>query len=89
MMASGPIRMLYVIGKDFTGYEAGALWDDSAFGIKHWRDFSRVAVVGDQGWLHTAVSLFKPLYPCPVRLFRLAELSGARTWITDAEQAGA
>jgi hypothetical protein len=26
MMAKGPLRMIYVIGKDFTGYELGALW---------------------------------------------------------------
>jgi hypothetical protein len=89
MLGKGPIRMLYVIGQDFTGYELGALWDDGAFGIKHWRDFSRVAVVGDQSWLHAAVTLFKPFFPCAVRLFRLAELSAARAWITGAEPAGA
>ena len=36
MMAKGPIRMLYVIGRDFTGFELEALWDDSAFGLRHW-----------------------------------------------------
>lgn len=89
MIGKGPIRMLYVIGQDFTGYEFGALWEDGAFGIKHWRDFRRVAVVGDQGWLRTAVALFRPFFPCAVRLFRLAELSLARAWITGAEQEGA
>lgn len=88
MMAKGPIRMIYVIGKDFSGYEVGALWDDGTFGIRHWRDFSRVAVVADQSWLRAAVNLFKPFFPCAVRLFRLAELSAARAWITDTEQAG-
>ena len=33
MMAKGPIRMLYVIGEDFTGFEPEALWDDSVFGL--------------------------------------------------------
>jgi enoyl-[acyl-carrier-protein] reductase (NADH) len=45
MMAKGPIRMLYVVGKEFTGFELEALWDDSAFGIKHWHDFSQIALV--------------------------------------------
>ncbi len=89
LMAKGPIKMIYMVGKDFTGYELGALWDDSTFGIKHWRDFSRVAVVGDQTWLRTAVSLFKPFFPCTVRLFRLAELSAAKAWIAGAEHGGA
>ena len=47
MMAKGPIKMLYVIGDDFIGYEFEALWDNSAFGVKHWADFSRIAVVAD------------------------------------------
>ena len=47
MMAKGPIGMLYVIGKEFTGFELEALWDDSAFGIKHWHDFRHIAVVTD------------------------------------------
>jgi len=89
MMGRGSIRMLYIIGQEFTGYELGALWDDGAFGIRHWRDFSQIAVVGDQAWLRTAVTLFKPFLPCAVRLFSLAERSAARAWITGAEQAGA
>lgn len=81
MMTKGPIRMLYVLGKDFAGYDLGALWDDSAFGIRHWRDFTRVAIVGDQGWLHAAVNMFKPLFPCDVRLFMLSELAEAKDWV--------
>ena len=74
MMAKSPIRMIYVIGKDFTGCGVGALWTDGAFDIKHWRAFSRGALVGDQDWLRTAVGLFKPFSPCAVRLFGLADL---------------
>ena len=48
MIAKGPVKFLYVAGKDFEGYELEALWDDSAFGVKHWHDFTRVAVVADQ-----------------------------------------
>ena len=87
MMAKGPIDMLYVIGNDFTGYELQALWDDSAFGVKHWSDFRRVAVVGDQAWLHAAVALFKPFFPCEVRLFSLSDLPAAKGWIKDAQKA--
>jgi hypothetical protein len=34
MMAKGPIRMLYVTGREFTGLEPEALWDDSVFGFE-------------------------------------------------------
>jgi hypothetical protein len=84
MMAKGPIKMLYVIGKEFTGYELEAMWDDGAFGIKHWREFRQVAVVADQAWLRAAVSMFTPFFPAEVRLFALAELSEAKDWIAAA-----
>ena len=86
MIAKGPVKLLYVAGKDFEGYELEALWDDSAFGVKHWHDFTRVAVVADQAWLRAAVTMFKPFLPCEVRLFNLGDLAAAKTWITCTEK---
>jgi hypothetical protein len=86
MMAKGPVRMLYVIGKDFTGFELEALWDDSAFGLRHWHDFSRIAVVTDQAWMNAMVNMFKPFFHGEVRPFRLAELSDAKGWITGSPE---
>jgi stage II sporulation SpoAA-like protein len=87
MMAGGPIKMLYVAGKEFVGYELEALWDDSTFGLKHWRQFTRIAVVTDTVWLRAAVSMFCPFFPSEIRLFRLADLAAAKVWIqrTDKE----
>ena len=31
MMAKGPIKMLYVVGSEFTGFDLEALWDDTEF----------------------------------------------------------
>lgn len=89
MMAKGPIRILYVIGKEFTGFELEALWDDSVFGFKHWHDFSHIALVTDHVWLSAIVSMFKPFFHGEVRLFRLSELHAAKDWIADAKRAGA
>ena len=86
MIAKGPVKLLYVAGKDFEGYELEALWDDSAFGVKHWHDFTRVAVVANQAWLRAAVTMFKPFLPCEVRLFNLGDLAAAKTWITCTEK---
>ena len=88
MMSKGPIKMLYVIGKEFTGFEAGALWDDSVFGLRHWHDFSHIAVVTDHAWLRAMVGMFKPFFHGDVRLFSLAELSTAKSWIKDSKRAG-
>lgn len=85
MIARGPIKMLYVIGKGVTGFELEALWDDGAFGLKHWYDFSRIAVVTDHPWLRAGVSMFKPFFHGDVRLFGLSELPSAKTWIGQSQ----
>jgi hypothetical protein len=86
MMTKGPIRLLYVIGKDFTGFEPAALWDDSMFGIKHRHDFSHIAVVTDHPWLSAVVNMFKPFFHGEVRVFRFAELPAAKDWITSTQE---
>ena len=89
MMAKGPIKMIYIIGKEFTGYNLEALWDDGAFGIKHWREFRRIAVVTDQAWIRASISMFAPFFPAEVRLFDLSEFSAAQVWIIDAQHIAA
>lgn len=82
LMAKGPVKMLYVIGAGFTGFDLEALWDDSAFGVAHWHDFSKIALVTDHAWMGGVISMFKPFFHGEVRLFRLAHLSAAKDWIT-------
>jgi hypothetical protein len=89
MLAKGPIRMLYVIGKEFTGFELEALGDDGNLGFKHWRDFSHVAVVTDQAWLRAAVSMFMPFFHGEVRMFGLSQLPAAKNWIMGGQRATA
>jgi hypothetical protein len=82
MMAKGPIRMLYVIGDAFTGFEPGGLWGDGVFGLRHWHDFSHIAVVTDHTWLSAMVNMFKPFFHGEVRLFRLDQLPAAKDWVS-------
>jgi hypothetical protein len=82
MMTNGPIRMLYVIGEDFTGFEPGGLWGDGVFGLRHWHDFSHVAVVTDHAWLSAMVNMFKPFFHGEVRLFGLDQLPAAKDWVS-------
>ena len=84
MMAKGPIRMLYVIGKEFTGFEPEALWDDSVFGFKHWHDFIRIAVVTDHAWICAAVGMLKPFFHAEVRRFSFSKIAVAKDWVTAA-----
>ena len=81
MMGSGPVRMLYVIGPGFTGFDLRAMADDAGFGLRHLHDFNQIAVVSDHLALNAMVSVFKPFFHGEVRVFRLAELEQAKHWI--------
>src|SRR5579863_8238691 len=45
----GKIRVLFEM-TDFHGWEAGALWQDIKFDVKHFTDIERLAMVGDKKW---------------------------------------
>lgn len=79
--AEGKVKLLYLIGPGFKGFSAGAAWDDAKLGFLHMGDFARVAVVTDVEWIRMGVKLMAPLMPCPVHVFHLAELAGAKSWI--------
>ena len=74
-MVQGLIKMLYVAGPDFTGSELEALWDDAAFGFKHWHQLKRIAVVTENAWLRAAIAMSCPFFPSQIQLFKLAELT--------------
>jgi hypothetical protein len=79
--AEGKVKVLLVCGEDFTGYSAGAVWDDAKFGFLYMHDIAGVAVVTDADWLRLGVKALSPLIACPVALFHVAELDAAREWI--------
>jgi hypothetical protein len=78
---SGPIRFLFVLGDAFEGYEPTAMWDDTFFGLKHIKDFEKIAVVTDDALYAGAIRLFSSLMPCEVKVFPLSERDAAKAWI--------
>lgn len=78
--AQGKARFVYVIGPEFEGFEAGAMLDDALFGVTHWRDFERIAVVTDHDWIANGMRMFMPLLPAKTKLFKAGEQSDALTW---------
>ena len=76
------IRLLYVLGADFTGFSSGAAWEDTELGMKHLTRFDMIAVVTDQDWLKHAVNLFGYLMPGKVKVFSVAEEPEASAWLT-------
>lgn len=78
---SGKLRLLYHLGEDFDGFEAGALWEDAKVGLSHLADWERIAVVTDIDWLRTATKAFGFAMPGDVRIFSNSEIGAAREWL--------
>ena len=75
------IRLLYVLGPEFTGYDAEAMWDDTKLGLKTFNSYERMGIVTDATWVRRSVKAFGWLIPGDVRVFHVDQLDAARTWI--------
>jgi hypothetical protein len=82
MQAGTPIRLLIELHA-FEGWTAGALWEETKFAAKHFRDIERIAVVGESRW-EKGIKLFvKPFTGAKVRFFDMQALAQARQWIEE------
>lgn len=75
------LRVYYELGPAFTGFDAGALWEDFKVGVGHWSRWGRVAVVTDVDWIRHAVDAFRFMMPDQVRVFATAQATEARAWV--------
>lgn len=82
------IRLLYHLGREFSGFEPAALWEDAKIGLKRLASWDRIAVVTDVEWIRAATKAFGFLLRGQVRLFHDGELNAAREWLTESATAG-
>lgn len=59
-----------------------AIWQDLKFDVKHYRDFTHIAVIGEPEWLAAMTKLAAPLVPAEVRVFAREEQEAALLWLT-------
>jgi len=77
----GKVRLLYHIGNEFSGVEAGAMWDDAKVGFKHFTAWERIAVVTDVDWMRNLTRFFGFVMHGHVKVFKNDQLSEAKNWI--------
>lgn len=75
------VRLLYVLGADFDGFEAGAALDDTRLGLRHWSDFEKLGMVTDHTGYRGMVKAISFLLPGETRVFELAEVDDAVAWL--------
>ncbi len=79
----GKLRLLFDM-TDFHGWEASAAWEDFKFGIEHFADIERLAMLGDKEWQHGMAIFCKPFTKAQVRYFDHAKAAEARQWLEQA-----
>jgi hypothetical protein len=78
--AQGKVRLLAQL-ENFHGWDMHAAWDDFKFGMQHYHDFERIAMVGDRKWEKWMAALCKPFSKAEVRYFDASEAEAAWAWI--------
>ena len=79
----GKLRVLF----DMTGlhgWEAGAAWEDFKFGLAHFADIERLAMVGERKWQQGMATFCKPFTKATVRYFDHAHSVEVRQWLGEA-----
>ncbi|HVS75819.1 MAG TPA: STAS/SEC14 domain-containing protein [Steroidobacteraceae bacterium] len=78
----GKVRIYYEIGPTFSGFDVGAVWEDTKLGLEHLSRWERMAVVTDVRWIRLAVGAFRFMMPGKLRVFDAAQAAEARSWIS-------
>jgi len=82
------LRLLYLLGHEFTGFSAGAAWEDTKVGMRHFAHFERVAVVSDKDWIRNMVKAFGFALPGEVRVYEGDDRDDAEDWINEPRSPG-
>lgn len=77
------VRLLYVLGVEFTGFDAKAMLEDALLGVSRYTAWDRVAVVTDEAWLRLGVKALHLIMPRHFRLYGNAELEQAKAWLAE------
>ena len=79
----GKLSVLFEM-TDFHGWEAGALWEDTKFAIKHFDDIEKLAMVGEERWQHGMATFCKPFTKATIQYFEHGKAAAALTWLVEA-----
>lgn len=80
MIDKGKIRILFHL-IDFSGWTASAAWEDTKFGVKHFNDIERLAIVGEK-MLEKGMAMFcKAFTTAEIKFYNHDEIKKAEKWI--------
>jgi len=73
---------VYAEMEEFKGMSVNTFMKDLHYGLKHWRDIEREAVVSDKGWIKSWIGFASKIVPhIEVRVFSFEESEKAKEWV--------
>ena len=82
LAAEGKVEAIRPVG-GFSRRDLHALWDDLKFGLKHYSDFDRIAMVGERKWEKWMVQVSKPFTKAKMRYFDASQVDEAWAWLRE------
>ncbi|AYF44072.1 SpoIIAA-like protein [Halobacteriovorax sp. BALOs_7] len=80
------VSLLFYLNENYEGYTPGAVFEDTAMGVKYFNVMKRCAVVTDSPLITGAVNLFAPIIPIDFKSFKISELSKAKMWLGETPE---
>ena len=78
----GKINILFQM-HDFHGWQAGALWEDIKFDMKHFAHIQRLAMIGEKSWQKGMSKFCAPFTTAKIRYFQPEQIEEAKQWIEE------
>jgi len=78
----GKMRVLLDMTR-FRGWDAGGLWEEVKFDLKHLNDMERLAAIGEKRWQQVLTVFACSMLPSATRYFDASEAEQARAWIAE------
>jgi hypothetical protein len=69
----------------FQGWEVEALWEEIKFGVAHFADIERLAIVGETKWQQGMATFAKPFTKATIQYFDHANTTQAQQWLSEAQ----
>ena len=83
----GKLRVLFDM-TGFHGWDAGALWEDIKFDIKHFADIERLAMVGEKKWQQGMATFCQAVHESDDPILRSRDAAEARKWLGETSASG-
>lgn len=81
LLCDGQTRRFFILLRDMDRFEAGAVWEDLKFDLKHKEQYGKMAVVGDRRWEEWVISISRPFFNAEIKYFPMDQEEKARKWV--------